>query len=67
MAGTGEKGRERERGRERRGVDPSPREARLDAAPEGLSVTNDHGAMHTQTDRRPNDEGERERGKKNIY
>lgn len=28
-----------------------PREARLDAAPEGLSVTNDRGAMHTQIDR----------------
>lgn len=37
------------------------REARLDAAPEGLSVTNDHGAMHTQTDRGHADVEERER------
>lgn len=36
--------------KERLGVDSPPWEARLDAAPEGLSVTNDRGAMHTQTD-----------------
>jgi len=39
-------------GKERCGVDSLLWEARLDAAPEGLSVTNDRGAMHTQTDRR---------------
>lgn len=39
-------------GKERNGVDSPPWEACLDAAPEGLSVTNDRGAMHTQTDRR---------------
>jgi len=35
----------------KREIRSRPREARLDAAPEGLSVTNDRGAMHTQIDR----------------
>lgn len=39
-------------------------QARLDAAPEGLSVTNDHDAMHTQTDQGQGDVQDRE---KNIY
>lgn len=57
----------REKERERCGVDSPSREARLDAVPEGLSVTNDRDAMHTQTDQGHDDVWRKEKRKKKIF
>lgn len=57
----------REREMQSRFAAAAVREARLDAAPEGLSVTNDRGAMHTQTDRRHANTGERKKKERKIF